>query len=74
MHAPPPCSAWLGTPSSLAHTPGPTFPPLQGDLLPAIEHYHRALALRPDDAFAMEMLTAALKDEAVHGIYTMNVV
>lgn len=38
---------------------------VQGELSTAIEHYHKALGLRPDDTFASEMLTQALQDEAV---------
>jgi len=30
----------------------------------AVEAYHAALALRPDDAFATEMLIRALADDA----------
>lgn len=60
--------AQAGTYAALGYTQH-----LQGDLLPAIEHYHRALALRPEDAFATEMLTAALKDEAVYGMYAMSI-
>lgn len=36
----------------------------QGDLEPAIEHYHKALGLRPEDTFTAEMLTAALREAA----------
>ncbi len=31
-------------------------------MVEAIEEYHRALAVRPGDAFAMEMLSVALVD------------
>lgn len=37
----------------------------QGDLQQAIEDYHKALGLRPEDTFTAEMLAAALQDEAV---------
>ena len=37
---------------------------VQGDLEAAIEHYHKALGLRPEDTFTAEMLTAALKEAA----------
>ena len=30
----------------------------------AVEHYHSALALKPDDAFTAEMLTTALQEFA----------
>ena len=35
---------------------------LQGKLMEAIEEYHKALALRPEDAFAAEMLGVALRE------------
>lgn len=35
---------------------------LAGDLDSAIEGYHRALALRPDDTFSSEMLSKALNE------------
>ena len=35
---------------------------LQGRLMEAIEEYHKALALRPEDAFAAEMLGVALRE------------
>ena len=38
---------------------------LQGDLQQAIEDYHKALGLRPEDTFTAEMLAVALQDEAV---------
>lgn len=37
---------------------------LAGDSAAASEWFHRALALRPDDALAGELLSAALADEA----------
>lgn len=37
---------------------------VQGDLEAAIEHYHKALGLRPEDTFTTEMLTAALAEAA----------
>lgn len=37
----------------------------QGDLQQAIEDYHKALGLRPEDTFIAEMLAVALQDEAV---------
>ncbi|KAK9847452.1 hypothetical protein WJX84_003493 [Apatococcus fuscideae] len=36
---------------------------LQGDLQVAIENYHKALGMRPDDSFTAEMLTCAMDDE-----------
>lgn len=36
---------------------------LMGDSAAAVEGYHKALGLRPDDAFAAEMLGAALREE-----------
>ncbi|KAF6256091.1 hypothetical protein COO60DRAFT_1471149 [Scenedesmus sp. NREL 46B-D3] len=36
---------------------------LMGSSGAAVEHYHKALALRPDDAFASEMLGLALQEE-----------
>jgi anaphase-promoting complex subunit 6 len=36
---------------------------LTGSSGAAVEHYHKALALRPDDAFASEMLGLALQEE-----------
>jgi anaphase-promoting complex subunit 6 len=36
---------------------------LMGNSEAAVEGYHKALGLRPDDAFAAEMLGAALRDE-----------
>lgn len=36
---------------------------LMGSSGAAVEHYHKALALRPDDAFAAEMLGLALQEE-----------
>lgn len=36
---------------------------LMGNSEAAVEGYHKALGLRPDDAFASEMLGAALRDE-----------
>ena len=38
---------------------------VQGDLQQAIEDYHKALGLRPEDTFTAEMLAIALQDEAV---------
>ena len=38
---------------------------LMGDTSRAIEAYHSALALRPDDTLATEMLTKALADDAL---------
>ena len=38
---------------------------LQGDLRQAVEDYHKALGLRPEDTFTAEMLAIALQDEAV---------
>jgi tetratricopeptide (TPR) repeat protein len=35
---------------------------LQGKLMEAIEEYHKALALRPEDSFAAEMLSVALRE------------
>lgn len=35
---------------------------LQGSLDLAIEYYHRALGLKPDDSFSSEMLFKALED------------
>lgn len=37
---------------------------VQGDLEAAIEHYHKALGLRPEDTFTTEMLTVALIEAA----------
>ena len=37
----------------------------QGDLQQAIEDYHKALGLRPEDTFTAEMLAIALQDEAI---------
>lgn len=37
---------------------------LMGDAVQAVEAYHAALALRPDDALAGEMLARALQDFA----------
>lgn len=39
---------------------------LSGDLPAAIQHYHKALALRIDDTFTAELLTAALQQECGH--------
>jgi hypothetical protein len=36
----------------------------RGGLEAAIEHYHKALGLRPEDTFTAEMLTAALRAAA----------
>lgn len=36
---------------------------MQGKLALAISNYHKALSLRTDDAFAAEMLAAALREE-----------
>jgi len=36
---------------------------LLGNSAAAVEGYHKALGLRPDDAFAAEMLGVALKEE-----------
>jgi anaphase-promoting complex subunit 6 len=36
---------------------------LMGNAAAAVEYYHKALGLRPDDAFAAEMLSLALQDE-----------
>lgn len=36
---------------------------LMGNSAAAVEHYHKALSLRPEDAFAAEMLGLALQDE-----------
>jgi anaphase-promoting complex subunit 6 len=38
---------------------------LQGDLVSAIENYHIALGIRPEDTFTAEMLTAALQEECI---------
>lgn len=38
---------------------------VQGDLQQAIEDYHKALGLRPEDTFTAEMLATALQDEAI---------
>ena len=35
---------------------------LAGHLQQAVDHYHLCLAVRPDDATAAQMLTAALRD------------
>jgi predicted TPR repeat methyltransferase len=37
---------------------------VQGRLHDAIDHYHKALSLRPEDTFSAEMLTAAMADSA----------
>lgn len=34
----------------------------QGKVMDAIEEYHKALALRPEDSFAAEMLSVALRE------------
>ena len=36
---------------------------LAGRLHAAVEHYHKCLAVRPDDAFTNDMLVHALRDE-----------
>ncbi len=36
---------------------------LMGDSAAAVEHYHKALSLRPDYAFAAEMLGLALQED-----------
>lgn len=47
-----------GTYAGLAYTHQ-----LMGNSAAAVEHYHKALGLRPDDAFATEMLGLALQEE-----------
>ena len=37
---------------------------LMGNLQEAVENYHSSLALKPDDAFTVEMLTIALQEYA----------
>lgn len=37
-----------------------TSPPAQGDLYKAIEHYHKALGLRPEDTLTTDLLTMAV--------------
>lgn len=44
----------------------------KGRLQDAIDSYHRALSWRPEDAFAAEMLTAAMK-EAVDADFSLLV-
>lgn len=39
--------------------------PIQGSLEEAIENYHKALGLRPEDSFTADMLTAALQEECI---------
>lgn len=36
---------------------------LMGNSAAAVEHYHKALSLRPDDTFASEMLGLALQED-----------
>lgn len=36
---------------------------LMGDPAAAVEYYHKALSIRPDDAFASEMLGLALQED-----------
>ncbi|KAK9828405.1 hypothetical protein WJX81_004996 [Elliptochloris bilobata] len=53
------CPGQPGTYAALGYTHH-----LQGDLEAAIEDYHKALGLRPEDTFTAEMLTEALKEAA----------
>ena len=39
---------------------------LMGDIDGAIEAYHQALSLLPDDTFSNEMLNRALREDATH--------
>jgi hypothetical protein len=48
-----------------APSPRPRAASLQGDVRGAIEQYHSALALRPDDPFTSEMLSTALQEAAL---------
>lgn len=54
------CPGQAGTYAALGFTRH-----LKGDLQQAIEDYHKALGLRPEDTFTAEMLAIALQDEAV---------
>lgn len=63
--------------TTLTHrTPTPTHPahPLhaQGDNSAAVDFYHKALGLRPDDSFAAEMLSEALEAEC-HAFASLSV-
>eukprot|EP00775_Hariotina_reticulata_P001960 gene1960-2287_t len=49
--------------SSGSHTGLAYTHQLMGNSAAAVEYYHKALGLRPDDAFAAEMLGLALQDE-----------
>lgn len=52
------CSRGAGTYAALGFTHH-----LQGNTALAIEYYHKALGLKPDDTFTVEMLNSALMDE-----------
>lgn len=45
---------------------------LRGSLDVAIEYYHRALGLKPDDTFSSEMLSRALQDALLVGEHTAS--
>ena len=40
----------------------------KGNVARAIEYYHKALSLRPEDTLSTEMLTIALQVRALHDI------
>ncbi len=40
---------------------------LQDRIQDAIDNYHKALALKPEDSFVAEMLTLAMQDSAKQG-------
>ncbi len=54
------CPMQPGTYAALGYTHH-----LLGNTAAAIEHYHKALGLRPDDSFTAEMLTQALQQECM---------
>jgi anaphase-promoting complex subunit 6 len=54
------CPGQSGTHAALGYT----FH-LAGEMSTAIEHYHTALGLKPEDAFVTDMLTIAMQEDAV---------